>query len=386
MTAAAAAPAVPAPVLSLRFPLTPRRAEVARALLAYVAGLPLRSVDAQLLALLVAVRSAVTGTGHVTRAGLRSLQLGDRAAAVAALRGLGWEVPDALLGDDLEVPAAVTVSDWAQADGRPVDCSKTARAGVSSWMGGVLNTSPVAALAPPARLTALFLAAHASAEPESPDPLPDLLPGSCRSAVPDLLDSGFLADAAGGTYLLAPAVRHLAVALPRPRTPAWTPPAMDANDWRYWKDQRSPALRSHVDAVQHCALCAMPWEQVASAFTEAVQDPCRPSDNLRTAYGIWKRAHPDRGPQAAAFTVAFRAQHGHGPSIRQLCTGLGWEMWPPLRLLVVRRLLADGWLADTAPVPWTLRPGPAANAHGIALPRQRVPPTTRPTEERPLPR
>jgi hypothetical protein len=68
--------------------------------------------------------------------------------------------------------------------------------------------------------------------------------------------------------------------------------------------------------------------------------------------------------------VAFRAEHGHGPSVRQLSTGFGWEMWPPLRLLVVRRLLANGWLADTAPVPWTLRPGSAADAHGIALPRQ----------------
>jgi hypothetical protein len=33
-----------------------------------------------------------------------------------------------------------------------------------------------------------------------------------------------------------------------------------------------------------------------------------------------------------------------------------------LRIHVIRRLIAEGWLTNTDPVPWTLRPGKAAQA------------------------
>jgi hypothetical protein len=96
------------------------------------------------------------------------------------------------------------------------------------------------------------------------------------------------------------------------------------------------------------------------------------SKQTKILYGQWKDTHPDRGPQTAAFTVAFRAEHGHGPSFRQLGQGLGWDLSHQLRGFVVQRLLANGWLTSTGTVPWTLRPGPAAQDHGITLPRART--------------
>lgn len=82
---------------------------------------------------------------------------------------------------------------------------------------------------------------------------------------------------------------------------------------------------------------------------------------MLVAYAAWKETQPDRGPRAAQFAAAFRAEHGHGPSTKQLCVGLGWEpqgrgLWN----IIVQRLIANEWLTNTAPVPWTLRPGSAA--------------------------
>ncbi|MFE5628316.1 hypothetical protein [Streptomyces sp. NPDC056543] len=88
-------------------------------------------------------------------------------------------------------------------------------------------------------------------------------------------------------------------------------------------------------------------------------------------YNTWKGKNPDRGELAARFTVEFPAEHGHDPSYGQLCTGLGWDLFRTLSNLVVQRLLTNGRLTDTAPVPWTLRPGATANAHGIILPAPR---------------
>ncbi|MFG2197116.1 hypothetical protein [Streptomyces sp. NPDC048639] len=89
---------------------------------------------------------------------------------------------------------------------------------------------------------------------------------------------------------------------------------------------------------------------------------------MKQTYGAWKDQHPDRGSLAARFTVDFRAQHGHGPSYRQLCTGLGWDVPHCLRTFIVYRLLVNEWLIETVAKPWTLRPGNTAEADGIALP------------------
>ncbi|MFF7534661.1 hypothetical protein ACFZB2_37025 [Streptomyces bobili] len=86
---------------------------------------------------------------------------------------------------------------------------------------------------------------------------------------------------------------------------------------------------------------------------------------MREAYSSRKEQHPDRGPLAAQFTVAFRAEHGHGPSCSQLCSGMGWNRPRTLRTFIVHRLLANEWLTDTAPAPWTPRPGKTAQAHGM---------------------
>lgn len=61
----------------------------------------------------------------------------------------------------------------------------------------------------------------------------------------------------------------------------------------------------------------------------------------------------------------FRTRHPHGPSYGQLCTSLGWPQ--TLRGIIVQRLLADGWQAEIPCVPWILRPGDTAAAHGILL-------------------
>lgn len=93
------------------------------------------------------------------------------------------------------------------------------------------------------------------------------------------------------------------------------------------------------------------------------------TQKAKVAYGQWKDEHPDRGPKAAGFTVAFRAEHGHGPSFKQLGDGLGWTLPRPVLGFVVVR--ANEWLTNTGKVPWTLRPGTAAQQQGIALPAAR---------------
>lgn len=82
---------------------------------------------------------------------------------------------------------------------------------------------------------------------------------------------------------------------------------------------------------------------------------------MLVAYAAWKETQPDRGPRAAEFAAAFREEHHHGPSIKQLCEGLGWGgQQRELRNFITQRLIANEWLTNTAPMPWTLRPGRAA--------------------------
>ncbi|MGP3974390.1 hypothetical protein ACTWQF_10330 [Streptomyces sp. 8N114] len=200
--------------------------------------------------------------------------------------------------------------------------------------------------------------------------------------LPDLVNKGFLNEAEEDRYRLSPAVRHLS-GLRRPdpvvgRTGERTQPAphpespFDSQAWAQWKKEASPALRRHVEVVEQCAVCALPEERVARAFMEPPR-VSHPDKKTKAQYGSWKAEHPDRGLLAARYTVAFRAEHGHGPSYNQLCTGLGWNVSPALRGFVVQRLLANEWLTDTAPVPWTLRPGRSAQLQGISLPTQAHP-------------
>lgn len=96
------------------------------------------------------------------------------------------------------------------------------------------------------------------------------------------------------------------------------------------------------------------------------------------AGGSWSRAVSERSThyrdlQAAEFSVAFRAERGHGPSFKQLGDGLGWTLPRSVLGFVVVLLVANEWLARTGKVPWMLRPGPAARQRGIALPTARRP-------------
>ncbi|MFD8608563.1 hypothetical protein [Streptomyces sp. NPDC059631] len=357
----------------LPFLLTSQQGEAARTLLSYVASLELPGPDAQLLAVVVAIRAARGGVGNLTGTDLSALRLGDACGAVDALRSLGWQMDDALFDGDPATPVPITVPDLTRETDRPLPFGKNVRSRVSGWTSKTLSAKPVKKLPPAARLAALFLAAHSTSKLLGQIP-PDL-PEGCRAALPELLQKGFLTEFSEDRYVLAPAVQHLAgqrrpTAEERSTKTATVEPQFDVAAWEQWKNTATPALRRHVEAVEHCAVCTLPVERVAEAFTGVVRSHFF-SQAVKNAYGEWKDAHPDRGPQAAEFTVAFRAEHGHGPSYAQLCAGLGWALKGPLRGFVVKRLLANEWLTDTGTVPWTLRPGPAAQAQGIMLPKAR---------------
>ncbi|MER6120291.1 hypothetical protein [Streptomyces sp. NPDC001743] len=374
-------PAAPQPFL-----LTPRQGEAARELLSYVAGLPLTSVDAQLLAVVVAIRAARAGTGNLTGTDLRSLRLDDPEQAVAELVAAGWQVPGSLLDGDPDKPAGIIVPDMAPGPRHALPLGKAARSKVSGWAMRTRLAKPVKKTSPAARLAALFLAAYCT--DELVGEAPDELPVACYPAVPVLLEKGFLAEVSGRTYRLGPAVRHLAGMFRTPeevaaraaeeaerraaREAAAATELVDITpaQWAEWKSGVSPALLRHVEAVEQCASCRCAFGRITKAFMSA-PSPVPAPRAAAGDYEAWRDAHPDCGREAAEFTVAFRAEHGHGPSYGQLCKGLGWKkLSRSLRGVVVGGILAEGWLAETSPVPWTLRPGKAAQARGIVLPGQ----------------
>lgn len=377
------APATVGKAEPLPFLLTTRQGEAARTLLSYVGALPLPGPDSQLLAVVAAIRAARGGVGNLSGTDLSALWLGDPREAVDALRGLGWQIDDGIFdGDPAGPPIPVTVPDMARREpGHPLPFGKLMRSRVSGWTTRTLSAKPVRKLPPAARLAALFLAAHST--PGLLGRIPPGLPEACRAALPSLLDKGFLTELSGDRYRLAPQVRHLSGTCPqaseektaKPKTarakPAGSPGfEFSADAWARWKNAATPALGRHVESVEHCVLCALPQERVAEAFMLPSRSQFF-SKNTQATYARWKEAHPDRGPQAARFTVFFRAGHGHGPSFGQLCEGLGWKQNHQGRSFIVQRLVSNGWLTSTGPVPWTLRPGPAAQEQGITLPRAR---------------
>ncbi|WP_406459165.1 hypothetical protein OG782_19885 [Streptomyces sp. NBC_00876] len=366
--------------------LTPRQGEAARELLSYVVALPLVSADAQLLAAVVAIRAVRAGIGNLTGTDLRSLRLEDPEAAVAELSAAGWQVPGSLIGGDPDKPSGIVVPDLAPGDAHALPLGKGARSRVSGWLMRTRMAKPVKKATPAARLAAVFLAAHSATDLRGR--IPAGMPAACRDALPELLTKGFLGELSGDAYRLAPVVGHLAGIFRTPEelavlaeqeearraareaAAAAEPEEVTPERWAAWKGTVSPALLRHVEAVEQCALCRFSFGRVANAFMTS-PSPVPAQRAVLDAYGTWRDAHPDCGREAAAFTVAFRAEHGHGPSYGQLCKGLGWKkLSRSLRGFVVGRILADGWLTDTSPVPWTLRPGKAAQSQGIALPGQ----------------
>ncbi|MGW7642093.1 hypothetical protein [Streptomyces decoyicus] len=275
-------------------------------------------------------------------------------SAVAALTAQGWQFTGDPLDGDGEIPVAVTVPNLAE----ELPLSGTARSRVSAWMTRTLAAKPIRRATPQARLAALLLAAHSSNDRSGV--LPDEMPQHCRQALPELMAMEFVVDLADDRYLLDESVRHLSGMHPRSHDSL----AVVRVRWEAWKDGVSPALRRHVEAVEHCPLCALPLERVAQAFMQPGL-PMQAMPKVQTAYGAWKDTQPERGPRAAAFAASWRAEHGHGPSITQLCGGLGWPLEPrELRAFIVQRLVANEWLTHTFPVPWTLRPGKASQGSG----------------------
>ncbi|MET8658620.1 hypothetical protein [Streptomyces griseus] len=59
---------------------------------------------------------------------------------------------------------------------------------------------------------------------------------------------------------------------------------MRTEDWELWKDAASPALRRHVESVEHCALCSLAVERVADAFMLPAGKRFFPR-NVKVAYG-----------------------------------------------------------------------------------------------------
>ncbi|GAB7036052.1 hypothetical protein JCM4914_75130 [Streptomyces platensis subsp. malvinus] len=343
---------------ALPFLLTPQQGDAARRLLNYVVSLPLTGADAQLLASVIATRAARNGTGNITGQDLGSLRLADAENAVATLSSLGWQFTGDLLDADAETPVAVTVPNLAQ----ELPVSKTAQSRVSGWTTRTLAAKPVKKTSPPAQLAALFLAAHSSNDRHGV--LPQEMPEDCRQALPELMSRGFIAELADDRYLLDEPVRHLSGMHPRSHDSM----VLVRVRWEVWKDGVSPALRRHAEAVEHCPLCALPLERVAQAFMQPSL-PMQVRPKARAAYGAWKDTQPDRGPRAAEFAATWRAEHGHGPSITQLCSGLGWPVGSrELRAFIVKRLVANEWLTHTFPVPWTLRPGKAAQESKSSAP------------------
>ncbi|WP_405943496.1 hypothetical protein [Streptomyces sp. NBC_00932] len=366
-TLPAPSPAVATPTVKSApqpYLLTPGQGEAARALLTFVGSLPLDgSSDAQLLAAVIAIRAARDGSGNLTGVDLRSLRLGDAEGALLALSGLGWQPQGDLLAGDPSTPVSVTVPELSgePRPDRSLLFGKLQRSRVSGWTTRTLAAKPVKKASSPARLAALFLAAHSRSDRTGT--LPAGLPGQCHAALPELLAKNFLSEVEGDRYRLSEAVRHLSGRYRErddqlPSRPVDKSP-VEQMGWEEWKAKASAALRRHVENVEHCPLCKFSTARVAEAFMrKAVPVQC--AEDVRTAYAEWEKTQQDRGPRAAAFAAAFREDHGHGPSFKQLCKGLGWKKQPrALRALIVGRLIADEWLTNTEPVPWTLRPGKA---------------------------
>ena len=336
--------------------LTAQQGDAARRLLDYVLSLPLSDPDAQLLATVIVIRAARGGTGDIIGQDLHSLHLMDPDAAVAALVTLGWKPAGDLLTGDPLAPVPVTVPGVVGA----LPMGATPRYRVSGWISRTMASKAVKRSSSAVRLTALLLAAHGSADEQRP--LPAQLPDHCRIALPELLAKGFLADLSNGNFLLAETVAHLAGARPAPTTSAGKADhdiEFDRQKWQAWKQHASPALRQHAEAVEQCPQCALATDRVVAAFMQP-SVPLPFARRVTADYAAWKTRQGDRGPRAAQFVADFRVGHGHGPSLKQLCDGLGWKAYRELRAFIVSRLIVNEWLTNTTPVPWTLRPGPAA--------------------------
>ncbi|WP_226599083.1 hypothetical protein [Streptomyces violascens] len=132
-------------------------------LLDYVGSLQLPGPDAQLLAVVMAIRAARRGVGNVTGQDLAALRLSDPREAVHVLRELGRQMGDAIFDSDPAAPpVSVTVPDLVGEAPRPLPFGKTRRSRVSGWTIRTLSAKPVKKLPSAARLAGLFVAAHAT--------------------------------------------------------------------------------------------------------------------------------------------------------------------------------------------------------------------------------
>ncbi|MEE1782701.1 hypothetical protein PUR71_07160 [Streptomyces sp. SP17BM10] len=184
--------------------LTFHQGQAARQLLAYIATLPLTSLDARLLATTVAIRAAREGRANFIGQDLRALRLDDPAQALADLGTLGW-LPD---GDLLNGDASQAISITAPGLGPegPLQFGKQTRTRVSGWTSRVVAAKPLKKARSDLRLAALYLAAHA--DPGGRGTVAGL-PQECEAAVPGLHDAGYLDALEHPDYGIAEGLLHL---------------------------------------------------------------------------------------------------------------------------------------------------------------------------------
>lgn len=298
----------------LPFLLTTQQGEAARTLLRYVASLDLPGPEAQLVAVVVAIRAARGGVGNLTGTDLHALRLSDARGAVDSLRGLGWQVDGALFDGDPATPVPVTVPDLAREADHPLPFGKNTRSRVSGWTTRTLSAKPVKKLPPAARLASLFLAAHSTSKLLGK--IPPGLPEGCRAALPELLRKGFLAELSEDRCRLDPAVRHLsgmrhpteeerAARNPKgegtaviPATPGYE---FSADAWLQWKSTATPRCDGMLKQLSTapCVLCIQSgwrrrsWFRAVLSSSPSTSKPptASGSTHTQTAAG-WRPSSP----------------------------------------------------------------------------------------------
>ncbi|MFE9469237.1 hypothetical protein ACFYNW_37520 [Streptomyces virginiae] len=150
----------------------PAQWEHARSVLAYVADhTPLPGPDARLLALMLTLRTALTGTGNLVGQDITALGLTDPEDLVGKLTGCGWlslpGTPDDVLASRPENATRITAPSLAPREDRtgPFTFGKKMRPRLSGWAQKVISDKKLrkAKATSATRLLALTLATQSSA-------------------------------------------------------------------------------------------------------------------------------------------------------------------------------------------------------------------------------
>ncbi|WP_329460734.1 hypothetical protein [Streptomyces sp. NBC_01497] len=147
--------------------LTASQADHARAILDYVAShAPHSEAEVHLAVLMLTLRAARAGTGHVTGQDLIGWLQGDTEQVLERLVAVDWlRLPDtvaALMASSPEDPTAITVPALLAEQSRPFGFGKTTRARISGWAQKTVGDRKIRRkkLGAAIPLLALYTAAH----------------------------------------------------------------------------------------------------------------------------------------------------------------------------------------------------------------------------------